>query len=113
MEEDHLDGAMMFLNSTNSTPEDAQVYHNKRQNEFLRKCAVHMKDHERKWVSFHDVDEYYVINDNVVKDSIARAGRRIQASNRGARIPRAHVRHVENCGDPKLSRIVCDDIRCC
>ena len=69
MEEDHLDEAMAFLNSTNSTPEDAQVYHNKRQNEFLRKCAMHMKDHDRKWVSFHDVDEYYVINEDAVRDA--------------------------------------------
>ena len=72
MEEDHLKEAMAFLNNTSSTPEDAQVYHNKRQNEFLRQCAIHMKEHDRKWVSFHDVDEYYVINSNLVLDAAVR-----------------------------------------
>jgi hypothetical protein len=49
--------------------EKAQKKHNVRQNTFYRQCALHMKENRRKWVSFHDVDEYYVINSDLVKDS--------------------------------------------
>jgi hypothetical protein len=44
----------------------AQQYHNMRQDGFLRSCTKHMRDHDRNWVSFHDVDEYWVLNSNTV-----------------------------------------------
>jgi hypothetical protein len=47
----------------------AQQHHNMRQNNFLKRCAVHMKEHNRTWVSFTDVDEYYVINQELIPNS--------------------------------------------
>jgi hypothetical protein len=44
----------------------AQQYHNMRQDTFLRECTRHMREHNRMWLSFHDVDEYYVINSALV-----------------------------------------------
>jgi hypothetical protein len=44
----------------------AQEYHNMRQDNFLRDCTKHMREHNRTWISLHDVDEYYVLNSELV-----------------------------------------------
>jgi hypothetical protein len=47
-----------------------QEHHNMRQNTFLRQCAIYLKvNANRTWVSFHDVDEYYVVHHRLVRNS--------------------------------------------
>jgi hypothetical protein len=60
---------LKLLKKKRGPVEKAQKKHNFRQNTFYRQCALHMKEKDRTWVSFHDVDEYYVINSDLVKDS--------------------------------------------
>jgi len=43
--------------------------HRKRQDAFYGTCAKHLKRLNRTWVSFHDVDEYWVINSDYVHNS--------------------------------------------
>jgi hypothetical protein len=66
---DEQNSALEALLRGESETEQAQKKHNFRQNTFYRQCALHMKEKDRTWVSFHDVDEYYVINSDLVKDS--------------------------------------------
>jgi hypothetical protein len=72
MDEDHTQKSLVEYRASDSKKDEAQWHHNFRQNEFLRQCAIHMKENGKKWASFHDVDEYYVINSQLVKDSVER-----------------------------------------
>jgi hypothetical protein len=59
-----------FRAEQNHSKRISQGHHNTRQNRFLRQCALHMKETgNQTWVSFHDVDEYYVVNDKLVRNS--------------------------------------------
>jgi len=54
----------------NSTrPGDGWMIHVKRQEAFYKRCAIHLQRQNRTWVSFTDVDEYVVINEDIVPDS--------------------------------------------
>lgn len=69
MTEQQYNISLSFRNMTEPPKKLAQHHHNMRQNSFLKKCAVHMKEHDRTWVSFTDVDEYYVINHELIQNS--------------------------------------------
>jgi hypothetical protein len=69
MGEEQSKKMLKLLKKRRGPIEQAQKKHNFRQNTFYRQCALHMKEKDRTWVSFHDVDEYYVINSDLVKDS--------------------------------------------
>jgi hypothetical protein len=69
MTEEQYAFSLKFRNMKDPSKKVAQDHHNMRQNEFLRKCALHMKENDRTWVSFTDVDEYYVINHELIKNS--------------------------------------------
>jgi hypothetical protein len=60
-----------FRSEQNHSKQSGQGHHNTRQNRFLRQCALHMKETavNQTWVSFHDVDEYYVVNHRLVRHS--------------------------------------------
>ena len=73
MDEDHAQRAAVFLKIRNTTSRRAkQQYHMERQSNFYRYCALHLQAKNRTWVSFHDVDEYYVINSQVVNNAMER-----------------------------------------
>jgi hypothetical protein len=44
----------------------------RRQEAFYKKCGLHLQHVNRTWVSFHDVDEYVAINEEVVSDAADR-----------------------------------------
>jgi hypothetical protein len=69
MTEDQYNVSLSVRNIAEPPKKLAQQHHNMRQNHFLKKCAVHMKEHNRTWVSFTDVDEYYVINHELIPNS--------------------------------------------
>jgi hypothetical protein len=53
----------------NSThPGDGFLVHTHRQETFYRQCAIHLQKLNRTWTIFSDVDEYWVINEDVVSD---------------------------------------------
>jgi hypothetical protein len=53
----------------NSTdPGDGFLVHTHRQETFYKQCAVHLQAKQRTWTIFSDVDEYWVINEDVVPD---------------------------------------------
>jgi hypothetical protein len=73
MDEAHTKRAYDFLEVRNTTSRKRkQSYHMQRQSHFYRYCAMHMQAKNRTWVSFHDVDEYYVINSETVKNATER-----------------------------------------
>jgi hypothetical protein len=72
VDEEHKQKSLAYHRASNSSKDDAQWQHNYHQNHFLRKCAIDMKEKGKKWVSFHDVDEYYVINSELIVDSVER-----------------------------------------
>jgi hypothetical protein len=73
MDEDHKKRASSFLATRDTrSRENKQQYHKERQANYYRYCALHMQAMNRTWVSFHDVDEYYVINSEVVKNATGR-----------------------------------------
>jgi hypothetical protein len=75
MDEDHTKRATDFLKKRNTTSRRAkQQYHMERQSHYYRYCALHMQAMNRTWVSFHDVDEYYVINSELVNNATERMG---------------------------------------
>jgi hypothetical protein len=62
--------SQLFRTKQNHSKQIEQGHHNTRQNRFLRQCALHMKETgNQTWVSFHDVDEYYVVNHRLVRNS--------------------------------------------
>jgi hypothetical protein len=69
MTEEQYNFSLSVRHMTEPTKKLAQQHHNMRQNHFLKRCAVHMKAHNRTWVSFTDVDEYYVINHELISNS--------------------------------------------
>jgi hypothetical protein len=73
MDEDHKKRAYSFLAERDKkSRQNRQQYHMERQAHYYRYCALHMQAMNRTWVSFHDVDEYYVINSEVVKNATER-----------------------------------------
>lgn len=40
-----------------------------RQSKFLKQCALHLQARNRTWVTFHDVDEFYVLNSRSVRNA--------------------------------------------
>jgi hypothetical protein len=73
MDEDHKKRAYSFLAVRDKkSRQKRQQYHMERQAHYYRYCALHMQAMNRTWVSFHDVDEYYVINSEVVKNATER-----------------------------------------
>jgi hypothetical protein len=73
MDEDHRKRASSFLASRDTrSRQNKQQYHKERQAHYYRYCALHMQAMNRTWVSFHDVDEYYVINSEVVENATER-----------------------------------------
>jgi hypothetical protein len=91
MNEKQLSFSAIVHNSTKVTSKILlQKHHNMRQNGFLQECAVHMKEHKRTWVSFTDVDEYYVINHDLVRNSTGR----MQEPGAGMRILHDASRHL-------------------
>jgi hypothetical protein len=69
MTEQQYNASLSVRNMTEPPKKLAQQHHNLRQNNFLKKCAVHMKENNRTWVGFTDVDEYYVINHELIAKS--------------------------------------------
>jgi hypothetical protein len=62
--------SQLFRTQQNHSKRNEQGHHNRRQTRFLRQCALHMKETgNQTWVSFHDVDEYYVVNHRLVRNS--------------------------------------------
>jgi hypothetical protein len=51
----------------NPPPDDLHDNFIERQSKFIKSCSVHLQKQNRTWVSFHDIDEYYVINSDIVK----------------------------------------------
>jgi hypothetical protein len=50
-----------------------QQYHMERQAKFIKQCSLHMqRTKNTTWVSFHDIDEYYVINSEQVANAADR-----------------------------------------
>jgi hypothetical protein len=73
MDEEHKKRAYSFLAERDKkSKQNGQQYHMERQANYYRHCALHMQARNRTWVSFHDVDEYYVINSEVVKNATER-----------------------------------------
>jgi hypothetical protein len=71
-EEDYFDKALRLRTLElkgvkNPSPDES--HHNllERQSKFIKSCSVHLQKQNRTWVSFHDIDEYYVINGDIVK----------------------------------------------
>jgi hypothetical protein len=69
MTEEQYNFSLSVRNMAEPPKKLAQQHHNMRQNHFLKRCALHMKEHNRTWVSFTDVDEYYVINHELITNS--------------------------------------------
>jgi hypothetical protein len=71
-EEDYFDKALrrrtMELKGVKSPPPD-DLHDNflERQSKFIKSCSMHLQKQNRTWVSFHDIDEYYVINSDIVE----------------------------------------------
>jgi hypothetical protein len=73
MDEAHTKRTNDFLAGRDKANRQAkQSYHMQRQAHFYRYCALHMQAKNRTWVSFHDVDEYYVLNSETVKNATER-----------------------------------------
>jgi hypothetical protein len=53
----------------NPSPDDLHNHFLERQSNFIKSCSVHLQKQNRTWVSFHDIDEYYVINSDIVKST--------------------------------------------
>jgi hypothetical protein len=51
-----------------SDPGDGFLVHTHRQETFYKQCAVHLQAKQRTWTIFSDVDEYWVISEDVVPD---------------------------------------------
>jgi hypothetical protein len=51
------------------SPDDTHAYFLERQSKFIKSCVLHLQEHNRTWVSTHDIDEYYVINSGFVKNT--------------------------------------------
>jgi hypothetical protein len=71
-EEDYFDRAlrqrtMELKEVKNPSPDDSHNHFLERQSKFIKSCSVHLQKQDRRWVSFHDIDEYYVINSDIVK----------------------------------------------
>jgi hypothetical protein len=79
-EADYMDAsfakrAKVFLADVNQTDRRVQQsYHMERQSKFIQKCAWHMQDLHKTWVSFHDIDEYYVLNSKLVAEADEKMG---------------------------------------
>jgi hypothetical protein len=58
-----LDGAK------NPSSDDSHNHFLERQSKFIKSCSVHLQKQNRTWVSFHDIDEYYAINSDIVKST--------------------------------------------
>ena len=54
-------------------------YHRKRQALFYKECTKHLQEQHHRtgriWTSYHDVDEYIVIQDSYVKTTVTGSGR--------------------------------------
>jgi hypothetical protein len=77
MDEKHAERAHNFIqrrNKTSTSSAARQQYHMERQSFYYQHCALHMQAMNRTWVSFHDVDEYYVINSELVNNATERMG---------------------------------------
>jgi hypothetical protein len=71
-EEDYFDKGLrqrtMELEGVkNPSPDDVHDQFLERQSKFIKSCSLHLQKQNRTWVSFHDIDEYYVINGDNVK----------------------------------------------
>jgi hypothetical protein len=71
-EEDYFDRAlrqrtMELKEVKNPSPDDSHNHFLERQSKFIKSCSVHLQKQNRTWVSFHDIDEYFVINSDIVK----------------------------------------------
>jgi len=72
MNEEQYQDSVAFRKRKSPSEELAQTFHDDRQDLFLRQCAIHMKINKRKWVGFHDVDEYYVVSSDLVDGAAER-----------------------------------------
>jgi hypothetical protein len=51
----------------NPSPNASHLLFLERQSKFIKSCSLHLQKQNRTWISFHDIDEYYVINSDIVK----------------------------------------------
>jgi stalled ribosome alternative rescue factor ArfA len=73
-EEDYFDRGLRHRTrrmekDNNVSAFDLHMHFRERQSKFMKGCSVHLRKHNRTWVSFHDIDEFYVINSDIVKTS--------------------------------------------
>jgi X-X-X-Leu-X-X-Gly heptad repeat protein len=73
-EEDYFDKGLrrrtrLMEKEQNVSAQDLHMHWQERQSKFIKSCSVHLEKHKRTWVSFHDIDEFYVINSDIVKSS--------------------------------------------
>jgi hypothetical protein len=73
-EEDYFDKGlrqrtMELEGDKNPSPDDSHDQFLERQSKFIKSCSLHLQKQNRTWVSFHDIDEYYVINSDIVNST--------------------------------------------
>jgi len=71
--DDHLRNFVKEKQNSTSIGDGFYV-HTRRQEAFYKQCALHLQEQKRTWVTFIDVDEYFVVNSDIVPD----ASRRMQ-----------------------------------
>jgi hypothetical protein len=72
MEAGKFNKSVEFARSNVTDPQVFLKHYLMRQSTFYQKCAGHMQRHNGTWVSFHDVDEFYNLNSDIVVNATQR-----------------------------------------
>jgi len=72
MDDDFRHRSRQYFKKNQTDRRVRQAYHMERQSKFIRQCSLHLQTLNKTWVSFHDIDEYYVINSELVPNATAR-----------------------------------------
>jgi hypothetical protein len=70
--DDNLRNYIQEKENNPQNPFDGFSVHIKRQEEFYKRCALHLQEQKSTWTTFIDVDEYVVINSDIVPDAAER-----------------------------------------
>jgi hypothetical protein len=66
------DNLRNYIKDKDSNPFNGFLVHTKRQETFYKRCALSLQEQNRTWATFIDVDEYVVINSDIVPDASER-----------------------------------------
>jgi hypothetical protein len=66
------DNLRNYIKDKESNPFDGFLVHTHRQEAFYKHCALHLQEQKRTWTAFIDVDEFIVMNSDIVPDASER-----------------------------------------